>query len=114
MASLEQRKRFEKTIGDRVAGFAGGQLRIAGGTVLCEDCGGPMPCSECARDTIAPAQARSTPIRLADHTFQARAEYELLKAGGSVPTSLQKSDALAEARRWFDEQQRRDATKKTP
>ena len=32
MTSLEQRKKFAETLGDRVKGFAGGQFRMAGGT----------------------------------------------------------------------------------
>jgi hypothetical protein len=81
MASLEQRKRFEETVGDRVKGFADGQLRMAGTVPVCDTCGGPVPCSACASTPAAPAARRA--IRRApqiNHTAAARQEYDLMCA----------------------------------
>jgi hypothetical protein len=82
MASLEQRKRFEETVGDRVKGFADGQLRMAGTLPpACDACGGPVPCSACASAPAAPAAQRTKRrAPLVDHTATARQEYDLMLA----------------------------------
>jgi hypothetical protein len=108
--SLEQRKRQAELIGKRVRGTTPAQLRIERGGV-CAECGGPLPCAECAKSETVPAAERTKRrAAVVNHTAAARADFDLLMAReGPTPTrsrTVRKVDAVAEARRDYDRMRR--------
>jgi len=73
MMSMEQRKKFEETVGDRVKGFAGGHLRMAAGSVYDDT----LLVDE--EPVEQPPAATRPPRVIRDHTSTARVEFEGLR-----------------------------------